>query len=48
MFRRFKDQFVFRCVLVALSLAFIPSPIRAGTLVQFRTVLGDIEAELYN
>jgi cyclophilin family peptidyl-prolyl cis-trans isomerase len=47
LFCRIKD-FVFRCVLVLFLLVFIPVPIRAGTLVQFRTVFGDIEVELYD
>jgi cyclophilin family peptidyl-prolyl cis-trans isomerase len=48
MFCRITGQVVFRCVLSALLLACAPLPARAGTLVQFRTVFGDIEVELYN
>ena len=48
MFRSINGHIVFRCVLVTLLLVFTPLPNRAGTLVQFRTVFGDIEVELYN
>lgn len=48
LFRRIKDVVVIRCVFVMFLLVFIPVPIRAGTLVQFRTAFGDIEVELYN
>jgi cyclophilin family peptidyl-prolyl cis-trans isomerase len=48
MFCRIHGQAVFRCVLAALLLAFTPLLACAGTLVQFRTVFGDIEVELYN
>ncbi|HKS38069.1 MAG TPA: peptidylprolyl isomerase [Verrucomicrobiae bacterium] len=34
--------------LLLLSLTFCAFPLRAGTLAQFRTVLGDIEVELYD
>ena len=47
MFCRIKRQVVLQCVLAALLSMFMPSA-RAGTLVQFRTVFGDIEVELYN
>jgi cyclophilin family peptidyl-prolyl cis-trans isomerase len=48
MFCCIKGQVVFRCVLAALLLVFTSPMARAGTLVQFRTVFGDIEVELYN
>ena len=48
MFCRIHGQAVFRCVLAALLLAFTPLLACAGTLVQIRTVFGDIEVELYN
>jgi cyclophilin family peptidyl-prolyl cis-trans isomerase len=48
MLRSINGHIVFRCVLVTLLLVFTPLPNRAGTLVQFRTVFGDIEVELYD
>lgn len=48
MFSCIKGQVVLRCVVAALLLIFTSSMARAGTLVQFRTVYGDIEVELYN
>ncbi|HEY5233498.1 MAG TPA: peptidylprolyl isomerase [Verrucomicrobiae bacterium] len=38
----------FRTVCILAVLAFMFSPARAGTLVQFRTTFGDIEVELYD
>jgi len=48
MFCRIKGQVVFRCALVTFLFVFASLLARAGTLVQFRTVFGDIEVELYN